>query len=283
LTLRLPVPIGGDSVMLLAPLYVVIALGTFVLAQGELRALRSPGSGRSIEDRGVATRLLDLGVAVLPALGTLSITWSIDRLGSAEDLAFFYVPFLLLFMLVRGWVADVRDLRPAVVTLVFAAIVAAVVGTVQSIGDDVWWNPKVIAGNRFRADFRTNSIFWDPNIYGRALVVALLALVAWVLVTRVRRRGLVGAVFVAALLLYALWHSYSQSSWFALAAVGAGRGRGVAPGGRGAGTAPVARRRQRRSRVGGAAGARPGPGAPAPGLGHRHLLQGRHAAGPRGG
>ncbi|MCW2973156.1 MAG: hypothetical protein JWN72_1429, partial [Thermoleophilia bacterium] len=31
LTLRVPVPVGGDSVMLLAPLYAVIALGVLVL------------------------------------------------------------------------------------------------------------------------------------------------------------------------------------------------------------------------------------------------------------
>lgn len=219
LTLRLPVPVGGDHVMLLAPLYVVIGLGTLVLARGELRALSSSDSTRGIESVDIAGRLIDLGAATLLALGTLSIIWSIDRMASAEDLAFFYVPFLLLYALVRAWVRTSRDLRGSAIALVTAATVAAVVGLVQAATNDVWWNPKVINGNRFRADFRTNSLFWDPNIYGRALVVSALVLVAWLLMSQRPRRGQrAGAVGLLALFGAAMWHTYSQSSWLALAA-----------------------------------------------------------------
>ncbi|MCW2974366.1 MAG: O-antigen polymerase, partial [Thermoleophilia bacterium] len=219
LTLRVPVPVGGDSVMLLAPLYAVIALGVLVLLSGELRALRVPGAPTHVGPRGAATRLVDVGAASLPAIGTLSILWSIDVLGSAEQLAFFYVPFLLLFALVRTWVRDASDLRPAAVLLVGVAAIAATAGIVQWLTLDVWWNPKVIGSNRFRGDFRTNSLFWDPNIYGRALVVASLAVLAQLLAVGTRGRSqLAPAVAVLALFGVALWHTYSQSSWFALAA-----------------------------------------------------------------
>jgi ABC-type uncharacterized transport system permease subunit len=37
-------------------------------------------------------------------------------------------------------------------------------------------NPKVIASNQFEDYFRVSSLFFDPNIYGRFLMVVMLAL-----------------------------------------------------------------------------------------------------------
>ena len=39
---------------------------------------------------------------------------------------------------------------------------------------ELLWNPKVIAANQFESYFRVNSVFWDPNIYGRFLVLVML-------------------------------------------------------------------------------------------------------------
>ncbi|MCW2949487.1 MAG: O-antigen polymerase [Thermoleophilia bacterium] len=217
LTLRVPVPVGGDQVMLLGPLYVVIALGTLVLARGELRALRSPSIEAHAVNRTRSGALVDAGAAALPLVAALSIGWSSDRSDSAESLAFFYVPFLLLYACVRAWSGRRHALRFAAGGLLAAAVVAAGVGIVQALTREVWWNPKVIASNRFRADFRVNSLFWDPNIYGRALVVALCLVVAWLLANRLRRAHVVWSVVVGGVLLVALWNTYSQSSWFALA------------------------------------------------------------------
>lgn len=222
LTLRVPIPIAGDHVMLLAPLYIVIAFGALVVARRDWAALRSAPINTTRSSGDGAARAVELAVKVLPALGAISIIWSIDRMGSAENLAFFYVPFLLLFALVRAWVSSLTDLRGAAWALVGAAVVAATVGLVQAATNEVWWNPKVIGGNRFRSDFRVNSIFWDPNVYGRALVVAALIVVAWLLVGATRTRlQRIGGVLTLGLLLLALWHTYSQSSWFALAAAAA--------------------------------------------------------------
>lgn len=216
LTIRVPIPTGDGSAMLLGPLYAVIGLVACIVLQRELRELRQ--GEPLLPDRGGATRLLDVGAALLPATATLSLTWSFDPLATTEALAFFLVPFVLLYACVRTLASGREDLRPAAWALVASGVVVAIVGLVQAAIGEVWWNPKVIDANRFRADFRTNSLYWDPNMYGRALVIAILAVVAWLLVRRVSRRGTPLLVATLALLVTALWHSYSQSSWVALAA-----------------------------------------------------------------
>ena len=78
-------------------------------------------------------------------------------------------------------------------------------------------NPKVISSNQFSEYFRVNSLFFDPNIYGRFLAVVILGVIAAVLWTRSVRNAIIGAV----LLVY-LWAglvlTLSQSSFTALLA-----------------------------------------------------------------
>ncbi len=216
LTVRIPVPTGGDEdAMVLAPLYVVIALGALVVIRRELAQVRT--GERLTPDRGGATRLLDFGAALLPAVATASITWSWIPERSTETLAFYLVPFVLAYSILRTLLETGVDLRPATWALVGTGVAFALVGLGQAATRTVWWNPKVIDANKFRPDFRTNSLFWDPNMYGRALVVALLALVVWLLVTRARTRALVACVMAATAFVIALWNTFSQSSWLALA------------------------------------------------------------------
>jgi O-antigen ligase len=76
-------------------------------------------------------------------------------------------------------------------------------------------NPKVIASNQLEDYFRVNSLFFDPNIYGRFLAVVMLLLSAWLLWARRQREVVAGA-----LLLVVLWGglvvTFSQSSFTAL-------------------------------------------------------------------
>ena len=51
---------------------------------------------------------------------------------------------------------------------------------------ELLWNPKVIAANQFESYFRVNSVFWDPNIYGRFLVLVMLGAAASMLWSRDR-------------------------------------------------------------------------------------------------
>ena len=65
---------------------------------------------------------------------------------------------------------------------------------------DVFWNPKVIVGNAYAPFYRVNSVFWDPSIYGRYLVVAILATLALVAARRCGGRDLALAIILIATL-----------------------------------------------------------------------------------
>src|SRR5207237_3479186 len=82
---------------------------------------------------------------------------------------------------------------------------------------DIFWNPKVIVGNAYAPFFRVNSVFYDPSVYGRFLVVAILAVLVPVL-TRVELRAVLAAAATVAVIWLGLLFSFSQSSFAALVA-----------------------------------------------------------------
>jgi O-antigen ligase len=77
------------------------------------------------------------------------------------------------------------------------------------------WNPKVIEANQFRSYFRVNSLFFDPNIYGRYLAIVMVVLATLLLWAR-RRRDVVWVTVLLAILWVGLVLSLSQSSFAAL-------------------------------------------------------------------
>jgi hypothetical protein len=111
------------------------------------------------------------------------------------------------------WVATLYG-QLAVMALAFA-----VIGVYQYLTRTVYWNPKVKVDNAYAPVswfYRVNSIFYDPSIYGRFLVVAIVA--SLVLVLFGRGAASWGAAAVAAVTMAGLVPSFSQSSFVALAA-----------------------------------------------------------------
>jgi O-antigen ligase len=130
-------------------------------------------------------------------------------------LLFFYLPFGLLAVSLarlewrRLWAFGLL-VEVAALALVFAAI-----GIYQYETRDVFWNPKLLVANAYAPFYRVNSVFWDPSIYGRFLVVAILACLVAVLFGR-DRRLLIGCTAAIAAIWAGLFFSYSQSSFAAL-------------------------------------------------------------------
>ena len=50
------------------------------------------------------------------------------------------------------------------------------VGFVEYCRKALFLNPKVVAANQYDNYFRVNSLFFDPNIYGRFLALVMIAL-----------------------------------------------------------------------------------------------------------
>jgi putative inorganic carbon (hco3(-)) transporter len=201
---RVPVKIGGDEANLLLPLYVVVFGGMLALAW-ELR--RRDG------------RVRELGPLAWPLAGFLawagvSLLWSDGARQGAVSLAAFYLPFGLLALMLARLPWKRRWLKALTVQLVAMAVVFAGTGVYQWVTRDVFWNPKVIIGNVYAPFYRVNSLFWDPSIYGRFLVVAILVALVSVLYGA-RRDSIVAAVVVVALWA-GLVFSFSQSSFVAL-------------------------------------------------------------------
>ena len=150
-------------------------------------------------------------------LYALQATYSKDFDTALEQAAFFLIPFALLYALLREvrWSRDV--VLGCVGVLAVLAIVFCGIGFWEYERRELFWNPKVIAANQFESYFRVNSVFWDPNVYGRFLVLVILAVTALMLWSARARVALASAV-VLAVLWAGLVLTFSQSSFAALLA-----------------------------------------------------------------
>jgi O-antigen ligase len=204
---RVHVHVGGTQANLLVPLYGLIAGAAIVLAWQLVR-----GDTRSRELGPLAWPL-----GLLIAWSGLSLAWSDDVRQGAITLAFFILPFgVLALALARlEWTRQVVVRLYAL--LAGLAVVFAAIGIYQWVTRDIFWNPKVIIGNAYHPElfFRVNSVFWDPSIYGRFLVVAILATLVIVLLGA-RREVLIAAIAGIAFVWVGLLFSFSQSSFAAL-------------------------------------------------------------------
>jgi O-antigen ligase len=242
LPFRLPISTGGKTVNLLIPLYLVVAAGAIVyLLAPLLRWLaprlggddaatpssQAPAAGSSEASSAVtaagegwrAAWLTPAGVQRLlfgaVALYVLQSIYSADHTRALENIAFFYLPFALLFLVLRRvrWTPELL-LRCLAVAAVLAVAFAGV-GFIEYARKSLFLNPKVLAANEYDNYFRVNSLFFDPNIYGRFLALVMIAVTTVVLWSRRRRDILIGAGLLA-WLLAALVTSFSQSSIAAL-------------------------------------------------------------------
>jgi O-antigen ligase len=211
LPFRVPIASGGSTANLLVPLYLVVAAGTIAFAAHLLRA----HDESTADEREPPPGALEWALAAYLVLYAAQAAGSVDFGRALENVVFFYVPFALLFVLLRrrGWTP--RALRASLVVVVALAVALAGVGFVEYATRHLFLNPKVIASNQLEDYFRVNSLFFDPNIYGRFLAVTMLLLAAWLLWSS-RRRDVVAAGVLLAVLWGALVLTFSQSSFASL-------------------------------------------------------------------
>lgn len=205
---RVPIASGGSTSNLLVPLYVVV--GAAALAYVVPRIWGEKGDLR--ERKPTALEWL-LALAVV--LYAVQASYSDDFDKALENVVFFYVPFTLLFALLAR-IEWSRELMVRVLAvLVGLAIVFACIGFVEYATRHLFLNPKVIASNQFEDYFRVNSLFFDPNIYGRFLAIVMLG-VATVLIWSRAPRNVYGSAAVLLVLWAGLVLTLSQSSFAAL-------------------------------------------------------------------
>ena len=209
LPFRVPLHSGGESANLLLPLYLVIAAGAIAAAVGARR-----DHGTHAEPGHVwLPRLL----ALATLLYALQAAYSSGFGAALQDVCFFFVPFLVGFALLREQRWDERLLLTVMAVLLAESLAFALFGYWQHEARKLLWNEEVINGNEVHTYFRVNSVFFDPNIYGRYLATVMIAALAWILWERNPRRIAMLAAALA-VLAGALFLTYSQSSYAALLA-----------------------------------------------------------------
>jgi O-antigen ligase len=223
LPFRVPVSVGGQTSNLLVPLYLVIGaacLGWLVPAIRADRAGAGPafaGPGEDVVRGSVPLRFarfeqLLAGFLVLYAVQAI---YSADFDKALQNMAFFYVPFALLFARLRALEWD-RDLLTRCLQVTVAlAIVFACIGFVEEDTKKLLLNPKLIATNNLHTYFTVNSVFFDPDIFGRYLAIVMIMLVA-VLLHEQRRRQTLALSAILAILWGGLVVTLSRSSLAAL-------------------------------------------------------------------
>lgn len=164
-------------------------------------------------DRWIVALQWLLAASVL--LYAIQAAYSADFSKALQNIVFFYVPFSLMFVLLRDVRWDRRLLLACAGVAIGLAIVFAGVGFVEYQRKALFLNPKVVAANHYDSYFRVNSVFFDPNIYGRFLALVMLIIATIVLWARRRRQLALGALALA-WLWGGLITSFSQSSMAAL-------------------------------------------------------------------
>jgi O-Antigen ligase len=191
----------------LLPLYFVLAAAGAALAWRILRG----DSPRSLP------RPIALPAAAFLALAFASLLWADDLEAGANLLAFFTLPFaVLLAVVARAPYPSWMPRALGIVGVTLAALFAAV-GLFQAATHNLFfYAPKLEVANANSDVFRVTSLFGDPSLYARHVVLGMAVVLAALAASRMRAWP---GIAVLALLFGGLLFSYSQSSMAALLAV----------------------------------------------------------------
>lgn len=205
-----PLAIAQDGQLgRLLPLYFVLAAAALALAWRALRG--DAGAARGLP------RPVALPAAGFIAFACVSLLWADSLHSGAQLLTFFTVPFALLTGVVAR--APFPDWAPRALARigVFLGVAFAAVGLYQAVTHELFFfAPNLEVSNANSDYFRVTSLFGDPSLYGRHVVLGIgLVLVALAL----RRVDIRLGVGLLALMWAGLFFSYSQSSMVALVAI----------------------------------------------------------------
>jgi O-antigen ligase len=191
----------------LLPLYFVLAAAGLALGW---RALR----GREIR---ALPQVIAWPAGAFFAFASLSLLWADDLEAGANLLVFFTLPFALLLATVAR--ADFPDsvLRALAAAALALATLFALVGLWQAATHELFfYAPNLAVSNANTDFFRVTSLFGDPSLYGRHLVLGIGVALSLLAARRWKPWPLIGLLVI---MWAGLFFSYSQSSFAALLVV----------------------------------------------------------------
>ena len=195
----------------LLPLYFVLVAAALALGWRALSPARAPGTVRALP------RVVTLPAAAFMAFACVSVLWA-ERLDPAlQLLTYFTVPFALLLVVVAR--SPFPDWLPRALAYlgVGLAVVFAAVGLWQAVTHELFFfAPNLEVSNANSDYFRVTSLFGDPSLYGRHVVLGIAVLLV---VLALRRMNVWLGAGLVVFLWAGLFFSYSQSSMVALVAI----------------------------------------------------------------
>jgi O-antigen ligase len=154
-------------------------------------------------------------LALYIVLYGLQSLYSHDFEKALQQMVFFYIPFALMFVLLRQLVWTPALVRRCLELVTALAVLFAIVGFVEYATKTIILNPKLVVANDLHTYFTVNSVFFDPDIFGRFLALVMILLASVLLYGRFQRDQL-GVTAVLAVLWAALVLTLSRSSLAAL-------------------------------------------------------------------
>ena len=194
----------GGQLGRLLPLYAVLGTATLAFLWRVVRG----GAVRRLP------KAIAAPVAAFLAFASLSLLWSSDPDAARNLLEFFLLPFVVLVAV--GARAPFPDRLPRVLAVLAVALASlfALVGIVEAATHRlIFYSHNLAVSNTYTSFFRVTSLFRDPSLYGRHVVLGLAVLLVclWL-----RKLDLLAGAALIALLWVGLYFSYSQSSFAAL-------------------------------------------------------------------
>ncbi len=241
LPFRVPIATTDTTANLLVPLYLVVAAGALSLIWQALRApvpkrkpdpaipestlvprtararaarlatVRAVSGERRPQAAGWVERLLALFTVLYAVQAIYSPTFE----SALQNMVFFYVPFTLLYVLLSRLDWTPRLIRVCFTVIVILALAFAGVGFLEYATKTILLNSKLVITNDLHTYFTVNSVFFDPDIFGRFLMLVMIGLATVLLFDR-RPREQVGVTVCLAVLWAGLLFTLSRSSQLAL-------------------------------------------------------------------
>jgi O-Antigen ligase len=197
----------GGRLGRLVPLYVVLAAAV---------AATLWRVARGVEVR-AAPRLVAVPAAAFFGIASLSLLWSRDLDSGVNLLAFFLLPFAALVAVVaRAELAPWLPKALAWISIGLASLFAAVGLWQEATKELFFYSSQLEVANAYSPFFRVTSLFTDPSLYGRHVVLGFAVLLVLVWTDRI---NLYLGAAIGTLLFAGLYFSYSQTSMASLAVV----------------------------------------------------------------
>jgi putative inorganic carbon (HCO3(-)) transporter len=217
LPFRIPIETGAATNNLLVPLYLVVGVGALAWTIPALRDGGGPASDGPPERDGSGgwAEWVERLLALYIVLYALQALYSSDFEKALQNMVFFYVPFALLYGLLRCVRWTPKMIRSCLCLTFGLALMFALIAYIEYATKTIILNPKLVLTNDLHTYFTVNSVFFDPDIFGRFLaLVMILGAVLLIYPRSGREQGIITAVLAA--LWVALVLTLSRSSLGAL-------------------------------------------------------------------